>query len=217
MSFTKTIIFFPGFLKSSDDFEYTESGKKIGITSCINKRANVHKVSLTKDDYLKPIDEILDEVMKEVFDKFKSKKIILVGHSFGAFYVLRCVELYKNRIDGILLIDPTFRDHSYRSKLFLKLDEYKKKEDWDRNILTQCKLDRFYDLTNGENIGCNLEIVVMINVTNEDDKTDKIKYYKDLIKDFGKEKSQLVIYNNLSHMIHYKRSADVIKIINDML
>src|SRR3990170_7922526 len=160
MNFTKTILFFPGFLREPDDFEFTEKGKKIGIISFINKRANVYKVNISNDDYLKPIDKFCEEIM-ETIKKYKDTKLFLVGHSFGSFYVLKFIELFGSFIKGFLLIDPTFKSDKYKLELLMKLERYKTINDDLMIGLTQSKLDKFDELTNGSKINQNnLEIII---------------------------------------------------------
>ena len=229
--FNNTIIFFPGFLKTSDDFDVTEQGKRINITKCTANMANIYIVSFTLNDYCKPIDDICIYVMDQIRTIFKLKRILLVAHSFGSFYALRFAELYENSVKGILLIDPTCKNERYLLSLKSKLDEYKKiinLNDSDKvNIhqilqykqIIEFKIDNFSSypdkITNH-----NIYITIVLNNDNSIYFIEKERYFNKFIKNdinHSKYSYKIVTYDNLSHMIHYKRPHDIIKEIKLLL
>lgn len=209
--FTKTVVFIPGFLKSCNDFDITEHNKTINITKCISKRANIHKVNLKPEDYLQPLNSMCDQIIESVNQTYPNKKIILVGHSYGCFYVLKCMELYKELIKGIILIDPTMRNNDYKQDLLSKLEVLTNPTMIN---ITTFKLERFDELPNDFDFGSKIEMRVLLNESPNFE--IKKAHFENVIKQSGTSTSKMITYN-LTHMLHYKRPNDVISMIREVL
>lgn len=227
-----TIIFFPGFLKSAEDFDITEQGKQINITKCINKMVNTYVVSFSLDDYCKSIDEVCINIMEHIKTIFEIKKILLVGHSFGSFYALKFAELFNSFVKGILLIDPTYKSETYLTSLKSKLDEninilnsfdadkidtYEYVKLLKYNKIIKFKINNFISYPHlCENH--NFYVTILLNKSNNNDLNfiQKERHFTDFVVCCNSP-SKIMIYNGLSHMIHYKRPDVIIKEIKNLL
>lgn len=224
--FTKTVIFFPGFLKSSTDFDITSSNKEINISNHIAKQANVHRVHLTFADYVRPFDEICGEIINDVYHMFPNTKLVLVGHSYGCLFITQCINTCSDLINGVILIDPTIKNESYKCYLQEQLhDSYQNKEQSSDFIqMIQHKLDnfdKFPEICVSTIAGIDVTIILNRNTKELSKQNSKESYFQQiesqLKSQFICQKFRLIIYDNVSHMIHYKRSADVIKLIKNTL
>ncbi len=197
--FNKTVIFFPGFMKSSTDFEFTESKKKISICSTIAKQANVYCVNLAQEDYLKPIEEICNRVMNDLIQNDISiKNIILICHSYGGFYGFKFTQLFNDKVKGIMMIDIPLPNDSFKNFL---LNQH-------QDEITQFKLSIFDSYVN--DIPLNMPIVILSN--NSGDRKEHFQYLVSKC-----ELSKYIEYTNYTHMIHYLRYDVVIENIRYLL
>ena len=196
-----TIIFIHGFLKNSSYWNLTETGHPIEIEAILAKTYNTVLIDLIQQDYIKSISEIANEIYIKLEQLIKTK-IILVGHSHGAFYCLRLAELYPVVFSQLILLDPTVKNDNY-------LNFLKSKDD----IITQAKLKHFDDLPSGNNLKSSIIIRIHINI--DSTLINDIKELDVLVN--KNTKSRLIVHYNVTHMIHYKIPHTIIDSIRELI
>jgi len=207
-SYKSVVVFIHGFQKDPSTWNRTESGKVINIEETIRNSSATILVHLKDDDYIRSVYDVSMELFKEILSKVsKLGKIIIIAHSYGAFYALSMAKLYPQRIHALLLLDPTAKTESYRNYLI--------KDGTDVQI---AKLKNFDDLP--DPVPLNSKIIVKVylklDLSDWNDSTnDKLSYFDKFTR--VNLNSDIIICPNRSHMLHYDMSDKFIAVVKQLI
>mgnify|MGYP001243237282 CR=1 FL=1 len=197
------VIFIHGFNKNSSSWNKTDSGKIINIEETIKKKATTVLIDLFEDIYSEPIPEIANKLYNNIKSSIpKMGKIIIVAHSYGAFYALSLAQSNHEHIYGILLLDP-----------IVKSDEYKNYLAKSNSPIQLEKLKNFDSIPNP--IPLKNKIIVKICLKVDDDIYEKTQYFDKLTR--NNINSDILVYPNRSHMLHYDMHDKIISIIKQLM
>lgn len=207
-SIKSVVVFIHGFRKDSSTWNRTDSGKVIGIEESVRKVASTVLVDLKNDDYVRPIHEVSVVVFDEILSKVsKISKIIIVAHSYGAFYAISIAKLYPQRIHALLLLDPTAKTESYRNYLIK-----------DGSDIQAAKLRNFDALPDSAALNPKIIVKVYLKVDlseGNDDMIDKLSYFDKFTK--VNLNSDIIMCPNRSHMLHYDMPDKFITVVKQLV
>jgi pimeloyl-ACP methyl ester carboxylesterase len=165
-------------------------------------------VHLKDDDYVRPISVVSAELFNEMISNIpKLGKIIIVAHSFGAFYALSMAKLYPQRIHALLLLDPTAKTESYRNYLIN-----------DGSTVQIAKLKNFDDLPDPIPLNSKIIVKVYLNIDlseRNDSLNDKLSYFNKFTK--VNINSDIIVSPNRSHMLHYDMPDKFIAVVRQLI
>lgn len=202
-----SILFIPGFRKKNTDFNITDEGKGINIETTLFKMYNTITIQFSEDDYQKPVPDIADQIYQNIIMNFK-KDIVIVAHSFGAFYAIHLAKTYPNIFTKLLLIDPSIKTTSYHEKLQLNANMYGPKDTETYKLKNYDSLPIGVDLKS--NIIVRVHVALIIGLS-----ADKIFILNKLTN--KNVKSRFIVHPNASHMIHYQHPDVIIDSIKELI
>jgi pimeloyl-ACP methyl ester carboxylesterase len=211
MKMKNVIIFFSGLLKDSNTWDLTESGKAINIMKTAKTKADVITINITFEQYLQPIEETCKDINNKIEALIVDKNVIIVAHSFGAFFAFGYSEYCHKNLTGVILIDPTCKLDSYKSYLVEKTnivendDKYKVRKYWLENFESLPALPKYKP---------KVKVIVHIPIK-ENKNIDKVMFFEKAVA--LNMQSQIVVHPNKSHMLHYQMSDRFIHIINILI
>jgi pimeloyl-ACP methyl ester carboxylesterase len=196
-----TVVFISGFQKSCTTWNVTERGKEINVEKTISLTYSTLLIEMEDEDYLESVENISLRV-NEILEN--EEKIILIVHSYAAFYAISLAKMYKNKYNKIILIDPTVKNDDYLNYLYEKEDD----------IFTRYKIENFSLYPDFNNFPQNVIVYAHLNLDTEDN-LNKVFDLDKITK--MNVKSKLMVHCNVGHMIHYKIPAVIIESIKDII
>lgn len=203
-------------MKNYNDFNVTEKGKKIAIEENISKFCNTIMLQVEFEDYREQAN-VLSEKIYSSIENVLNTSIIIVAHSYGAFYAIQLSQNYPKIFNKILLIDPTAKTQSYYDLLVSKIGNM---NDGILNEIELCKVNNFENLPDGK---LNSKTIVRIHLNLDSKKlieypkqfNEKCEYFNAITN--KNVNSKIVLHFNVSHMIHYTKSDIIIDSIKELV
>lgn len=207
-SHKSVVIFIHGFQKDPSTWNITEHGKAVGIEETVRKVSATVLVHLKDDDYVRPVPEVSAELFDDILSKIpKIGKIIIVAHSFGAFYALSMANLYPKQIHALLLLDPTAKTKSYRNYLIK-----------DGSDVQMAKLRNFDSLPNSIplNPKITVKVYLKLDMSEQNDSINDILSYFDKFTKVNIN-SDIIVCPNRSHMLYYDMPDKFISVVKQLI
>ena len=222
------IIFLHGLMKTGTSWNVSEFGLNLGIEEFFRKISSTTLVSFELSDYNSKSTEISNQIYSYLIETDqKMKRLIIVGHSVGGLYAMKLAELYPKLVNGLILIDIPIKSSIYLDYLKTKFNQ---ETDLIIKNITQSQLNNFDDLPDGQSLYQNYKLTISVHLNiltghSLDQMNDQLTYFKsefDKFEYFRKLtnkniKSEIKIYPNGSHMIHYSYPKSIIKAIQLIL
>jgi pimeloyl-ACP methyl ester carboxylesterase len=185
--FDTTVLFIHGFAKTKDDWAI--------IQKHLGGPYNIHCIDINNTCYVRPVQDICQEI-DDSMSTFHETKIIVVAHSYGAFYAIGLSRLNKFRYNKLLLIEPTLKTEEYQIYL---TEKYAKTP----NEIDKYKIENFDTFPDYRDLTSNIIIIVHINVKirEEHETVSKIERCNQLCN--KNAKSLLCLHVNKGHMLHH--------------
>lgn len=193
--FKNTVMYIHGFLKQSSQWNVSETGKYLGIEEHLQKTTNTVLVDVEHSDYSLPITTICEDIYKEILQSHSLVKVIIVAHSYGAFYAIRLAEMFPSIIKSLILLDPVVKDENYRKYLLDQDDD-----------MSKGKLAIYHDLPTGDKLHPRIIIKICLPVT--DSVLTKLDYFHPMTN--KNIMSEIVVIPEVDHMIHYHQPQKII-------
>ena len=159
-------------------------------SSCHNTYGAIH-VTMDREDYLDPIDQIVKQLGVP-------NCILVVAHSLGCLYALKIAALYPHIYNKLLLIDPVVKCPEYHEYLSKNYPE---------------RLQHYNLLPDHTDIKSKIIIRIHYNYTTEN--SYKIPHLYKLVN--KNTQSQLILYDNVGHILHRRKSENIMNSIEELL
>lgn len=178
-NFKKTVIFFPGYHKTKEDFDEIEPH--------LSKTYNT--VLITIKNYCCPVHDLISELYGKIKELINTK-LIVVSHSYGSFYAIDLVNSYHKLNIILIMLEPCLKTDYFLTYLkSLQPDE-----------VNQWKIDNFNSYPDHHNIP--KQCVVKVHLNFDGNNLEEIYEINNITK--VNMKSRLMIHAHIGHMIHYK-------------
>lgn len=203
-----SVIFISGFNINHNYWNIGINNKKINIQKIIEQKTKKKSVIININDYKLNINKYIFQLN----DKLQNNStiifpIILVAHSFGGLYALSYANQFPNNIYKIILLDSTIPTEMSIKELSLDtclINNMCK----DEIVKSLIEISKFKKISNK----IIFSIHINYNMKDINQFNDEIVFYSNYTN--KNTKSNIIIYNNIGHMIHWKRPD---KIINDII
>jgi len=195
-------IFISGYNVTEDYWNFGKNNNNINIQQKIQKKTKNISVIITPTDYDISFIEYADIIHHHIQTQKCVVPYTFVAHSLGSMYIFAYILKYNPPIKKLILLDVTLH-HNFKIK------------DWTQksiNDMTYHKLLKYL-----REIPVDLSFISpytkVIAYLNDSIKT-KAKYTADLdYLSCEKNKNnniKIIVYNNVGHMIHWKRPVELI-------
>lgn len=211
------VVFIHGFMNTGNTWNYGKNETPINIEKKLRKKYTTINITFTNQDYKKTFEECSIEIYN-FLEKMNISKMILITHSIGSIYAKILIDKY-DIVETSIFIDPSEININFLEELTTEFNDINTSP--EKKEIFKIMIDNFPKLNYYKKDRTNIYVLFNIKEINKKGKyiiTDMTNfdnsYWNNYINTYGTDKYKIILYYNLSHMIHHKRHEDILYILH---